>query len=309
MRIVTTMIVGGQGFIGRRLSARLMALGEPVVCADISVPTSPNRVEGVRYVACDVSRYDSDLERMLETRPSRAVNLAYNMNSATKPHSSIELNIRGMDNFFEASRLADVEHVVFSSSLAVNGKQAEFGERAVTEADAFYGARGNMYSAHKVFNEHQAQEYREKHGMKVTSIRPANVTGHDKIFGSSDHVQVIVSPARGESVTLPFADTMRSIVYVDDVAEIFARVILSNPKHDSYNTGGASVSLQDLRNLVADRIPELDVRFTQQTGGREGSINYLIDNSRLAAEFGFTPRSARASVDAILDHVGREMRR
>ena len=45
-----------------------------------------------------------------------------------------------------------------------------------------------QYAMHKIFNEWQAQDYREKHGMEITAIRPANVTGPDKIVGSVDHV-------------------------------------------------------------------------------------------------------------------------
>ena len=44
-----------------------------------------------------------------------------------------------------------------------------------------------QYAMHKIFNECQAQDYREKHGMEITAIRPANVTGPDKIVGWVDH--------------------------------------------------------------------------------------------------------------------------
>jgi hypothetical protein len=64
---------------------------------------------------------------------------------------------------------------VYASSLAVSGQQKNFGERAATEADLKYGE--NQYAAHKVFNEWQAKDYRDKYGMIITGVRPANVTG------------------------------------------------------------------------------------------------------------------------------------
>ncbi len=42
--------------------------------------------------------------------------------------------------------------------------------------------------------------------MTITAIRPASITGPDKVRGSADHVNIITRPARGEPITLPFAD-------------------------------------------------------------------------------------------------------
>ena len=36
--------------------------------------------------------------------------------------------------------------------------------------------------------------------MEITTIRPANVTGPDKVVGSVDHVFCITNPARGKPV-------------------------------------------------------------------------------------------------------------
>ena len=66
------------------------------------------------------------------------------------------------------------------------------------EDDPKYG--DNQYAVHKIFNEWQAQDYIDKYGMSITGIRPANVTGPDKVRGSVDHVQCITQPARGRAV-------------------------------------------------------------------------------------------------------------
>ncbi|MER8073000.1 NAD(P)-dependent oxidoreductase [Streptomyces sp. NPDC094034] len=300
---MTTMIYGGSGFIGRRLVDLLTARGEKVVTADIAPPpggTSDN------FVRCDLRRFDEVITSMLTVRPTRTINLAYMLGSHHAPHVALQLNVVGMDNFFEASRQAEVQHVVFGSSLAVNGRQTWFGERFVTEDDELHGV-DYQYAVHKVFNERQAQDYREKHGLRITAIRPANVTGHDKVFGSVDHVQVITKPAAGESLTLPYADAMRCPVHVDDVAEAFARIALTdNPQHTEYNTGGTAVSLAELAGIVKQYVPTADVRFEHETGGKADCTNYLIDNTRLRDEFGLIPRDARACVTSILDALKKK---
>jgi nucleoside-diphosphate-sugar epimerase len=299
---MTTVIFGGSGFIGKRLVALLQAEGEKVVCADLVPPESGDARAEVRFARCDLRRFDDVIGLMLDVRPERAVNLAYMLGSEHAPHMALQLNVVGMDHFFQASRMTDVEHVVFGSSLAVNGLQANFGDRPVTEEDVLLGST-YQYATHKVFNERQAEDYRQKHGMRITAVRPANVTGHDKVFGSVDHVQCITGPALGKPVSFPHADAMRSPVHVDDVATAFARVTLGRPEHVAYNTGGNTTSLGELAGLVREILPEADVSFEQREGAKAGSTNYLIDNSRLRSEFGVEPLGLRQCVLKIIADV------
>ena len=138
-------------------------------------------------------------------------------------------------------------------------------------------------------------------------MRPANVTGPDKVDGSVDHVNCIVQPARGKSVTFPYRDTMRIPVHVDDIAEVFARVTLAEkPRHSIYNSGGTTISIGDLAEMVRGFLPDADIRFDNETGGLERSGNYLVDNSRMVEEFGvqFLPLSRR--VLQMINDVRRE---
>ena len=49
----------------------------------------------------------------------------------------------------------------------------------------------------------------------------------------------ITNPARGKPVKFPYKDTMRAPIHVDEIAEIFARVVMKDkPAHAIYNTGG-----------------------------------------------------------------------
>ncbi|MCB1742810.1 MAG: NAD(P)-dependent oxidoreductase [Gammaproteobacteria bacterium] len=283
---MTVFVVGGAGFIGRRLIPLLVARGERVVCMDIN----PGQVdfghlgEQVRMVRGDVTQFDDVISNMSAARPDRVINLSYHISSDLPPHVATKLNVVGMDNCFEAARLCEVGHTVYASSLAVSGLQSHFGERLVNEDDPCHGDK--QYAVNKIFNEFQARDYREKYGMTITGVRPANVTGPDKIFGSVDHVNCMVQPARGQTVSFPHRDAMRIPIHVDDMAEIFARVLLSDsPKHSIYNSGGNSMSLGELADMVRGFLPDARIEFEQETGGRELSGNYLIDNTRLVEEF------------------------
>jgi nucleoside-diphosphate-sugar epimerase len=301
---MTTLVLGGTGFIGRRLVPLLAARGEEVVCMDINPGTASYDHLGrqVRVARGDVTQFDDVMAATVAAKPNRVVNLAYFLGSEHPPHVATKLNIVGMDNCFEAARLCGVNRVVFASSLAVSGEQHHYGERVVNEDDFRHGHV--QYAMHKIFNEWQAQDYHEKFGMEITAIRPANVTGNDKIVGSVDHVKCITFPARGEAISFPYKDAMRCPIHVDDIAEVFARVVLTDkPRHAVYNSGGTPISLGELADLVREFLPDAQISFEQETGGKASSGNYLIDNSRLIQEFGLQYLPYRRRVLQIINEV------
>jgi nucleoside-diphosphate-sugar epimerase len=304
---MSTMIIGGTGFIGRRLVPLLAQRGEEIVCLDINLGTASydDLRPQVRVVRGDVSQFDDVMAAISAVKPERVVNLAYYLGSEHPPHVAFKLNVLGMDNCFEAARLAGVKRVAYASSLAVNGEQHFYGDRMVSEDDFRHGHV--QYAMHKIFNEWQAQDYREKHGIEITAIRPANVTGNDKIVGSVDHVKCITFPARGQPISFPYRDAMRCPIHVDEVAEIFARVIMTDkPKHWVYSTGGIGISLGEIADLVHEFLPDARIDFEKATGGKDSSGNYLIDNTRLVQEFGVQYRPYRERVLQIINEVRRE---
>jgi nucleoside-diphosphate-sugar epimerase len=297
------LLIGGSGFIGRRLIPLLLARGDSVTSVDIAPPVG--LPEGAQFRRGDVRQFDEVIAAVAETKPDRLVNLAYHIGSDLPPQVAFKLNVQGMQNVFEAARLCDVPHTIYASSLAVSGLQSAYGERMLNEDELRHGTL--QYAMHKIFNEFQAQDYREKHGTVITGIRPANVTGPDKLFGSVDHVHCITAPARGKSVTFPFRDAMRCPVHVDDVAEVFLRVtVAEKPKHAVYNTGGHTISLGELAEWVKGFLPDADIRFEKETGGREKSGNYLIDNRRLVEEFGVQYAPFRSRVLQIINAIRAE---
>ena len=143
--------------------------------------------------------------------------------------------------------------------------------------------------------------------MIITGVRPANVTGPDKVSGSVDHVNCITRPARGQPVSFPYRDAMRIPVHVDDIAEVFARVLMADkPKHAIYNSGGHTISLGDLATMVREFLPAAKITFENETGGRERSGNFLIDNSRLVQEFGVQYAPFRQRVLQIINDIRKD---
>src|SRR5919198_2895226 len=260
---MSIMVIGGTGFIGPRVIRRLAARGEEVVCMDIT----PNAAlfagleDRVTVVRGDVTQFEDVMRTAIDTKPERLLNRAYLLGGGEgEPHHTMRLNILGMDNCFEVARLCGIKRVVYASSIAVSGFQRHFGERMVNEDDPKFGT--SQYAIHKIFNEFQAAQYIRTYGMSITGVRPANVTGPDKVRGSVDHVQIMVDAARGKPVHLPKKGLMRLLIHVEDIAEVFLRVLMAEaPRHSIYNSGGIPVSLGELAEIVRGFLPDAKITF------------------------------------------------
>lgn len=305
---MSILVIGGAGFIGRRLIPLLVAENQSVTCMDIDVAGAQaafaDHGDAVKVVRGDVTAFDDVIGAMMESQAETVVNLSYFIGELA-PHIAFKLDIQGMDNCFEAARRTGAKHTVFASSVAVSGAQMSFGERLVNEDDPCNG--DTQYAVNKIINEWQAHDYRRSYGMTITCIRPANVTGPDKKFGSIDHVNCMCQPARGNSVSFSHRDTMRSMIHVEDMAQVFARVSLADrPQHEIYNSGGTTVSLGELSVLVKEFLPDAEISFDNEEGGRVVSGTFMIDNNRVVEEFGVQYAPLRQRVKEVINDIRRE---
>jgi nucleoside-diphosphate-sugar epimerase len=303
---MSILVIGATGFIGPRLIRKLVARGQTVVGMDLNPGAAAfgDVPVGAPVVRGDITQFEDVMRTVLDVKPERLINLAYGLGAGEgNPHQVMRLDILGMDNCFEAARLGGVKRVVYASSIAVSGQQSRFGERLVNEDDPVYGE--SQYAMHKIFNEFQAKKYIKNYGMSITGVRPSNVTGPDKVRGSVDHVQLMVDAARGKPVRLPKKGFMRLLIHVEDIAEVFARVLLADaPRHPLYNSGGIPCSLGELADIVHRFLPDAQITFDQE-GGREESGNFLVDWSRLAKEFGIEYPGLHTRVLEVINDVRR----
>jgi nucleoside-diphosphate-sugar epimerase len=117
----------------------------------------------------------------------------------------------------------------------------------------------------------------------------------------------VTQPASGKPVHLPCRDAMRLPIHVDDIAEIFVRVTLAEAtQHAVYNSGGETISLGQLADLVVKFLPDAKIIFEKDEGGRAASGNYLMDNTRLCKEFGVKLAPFPERVLQIINEVRRE---
>jgi len=300
---MTTLILGGTGFIGARITHRLVEDGEKVVSLDI-VP-DPASVSSLRdkvtLLRGDVSRIEDVLGAIKTFKVDRIIDLAYILSSESDQeiHTSIRVNALGISNVFEAARLLGVESVIYASSIAVYGDQNLYGERPIIEQDA--PAPTNLYGAAKLLNEYEAAIYHQLYGLKLIGIRVGVVFGHGRLRGQGMWAAQFASdPAVGKPAVLPYGrDVRASLIHVADVAELFVRILVApTPTHSIYNSGGDTVTLGDLAAQVRQIIPEANFTF----GKEKLSLPYRLDSTRAECEFHWNRRPLS---ERLVEHMAK----
>ena len=76
---MTTLVLGGTGFIGTRAIHRLAERGENVVCMDINsrAASFPGLEDKVSVMYGDITQFEDVIKAILASKPDRILNLAY----------------------------------------------------------------------------------------------------------------------------------------------------------------------------------------------------------------------------------------
>src|SRR4030088_2734823 len=121
---MSSLILGGTGFIGRRLVPLLAKRGEEIGCMDINPQTANFSDYGkqVRGIRGAVTQFADVMWAVANARPPRVINLAYWLGSEHPPRVAFKLNILGMDNCFEAARLPRCHPGAHGSPPGVRGR-------------------------------------------------------------------------------------------------------------------------------------------------------------------------------------------
>src|SRR4051794_41949564 len=100
---MSILILGGTGFIGRRLVPLLAKRGEEIICMDINPQTANFSDYGkqVRVIRGDVSQFDDVMAAMANAKPSRVINLAYWLRSEPPPRGALKPKHPRKGNWFQ----------------------------------------------------------------------------------------------------------------------------------------------------------------------------------------------------------------
>lgn len=290
------VLVGGAGFIGRRLAARLAAEGVPLTILDrAEAPGLP----GVRMVRGELG--DAALLGESLSPGATVIHLAWSTLPATSnadPAADAADNLLGSLRLLEACRARGVARVIFlSSGGTVYGPAATLPipETAPTQPACAYGVS-------KLAVEKYLALYRRLHGLEGVVLRPANAYGPGQDPGRGQSALTVFThlAARGEPITIwGDGSAVRDYLHVADLVEGVAAVLRLPPTKGEappvFNLGtGRGTSLRELVEIIGEALGRRPaVRFT--TGRPLDVPANVLDSTRLREATGWTPRIAVAA--------------
>jgi dihydroflavonol-4-reductase len=156
-------------------------------------------------------------------------------------------NVDGSVNVLDAAAAAGVERMVYTSSVAVLGINADRTPADETTPVTLADMIG-PYKRSKFVAEQAVRERADELGFPVVTVNPSTPIGPGD-FRPTPTGRIIVDAASGRMPA--FVDTGLNIVHVDDVAEghVLARDV--GRPGERYILGGADMSLREILVMVA----------------------------------------------------------
>jgi UDP-glucose 4-epimerase len=289
------LVTGGAGFVGSRLSARLLGLGHQVTAYDdLSVGRRENVPEGAAFIEGDIL----DMGRLRDAmRSMRGVDVVFHnaafvsiRNSFFEPRREAEVNVTGtlnvLDAIVEAGEAGVPPKIVFASSMAVYGIPQK---DRVHEGDVVQPI--SPYGLSKLKGEMLCRVYSERFGVSYSALRYFNIFGEGQAY--SEYVGVLtafISLAKGgRPITVCGDGTQeRDFVYVGDVAE--ANVLaMGNTKNAVYNIGsGTRTSILSVAQAVRAEYGNAEIAYVPRPPGEIQTI--CADIGAAKSDLGFAPR-------------------
>jgi UDP-glucose 4-epimerase len=283
--------IGGTGFIGSVTTRKLLEKGAEVICFDL-VP-SMHRMVGleVEIIPGDVTDFGMLASVMRERRIDTVINFAAFLSAQTEkePYRAVQVNGLGMSNIFEAARLFDVGRVIYMSSIGAYSNIATAPGTPLRE-DMPLPAGNTLYACLKQLNEYVGGLYHARWGMDTIAVRPTSVLGLGRTTGPRAWLSnLIESPILGRPCRIPLPRTAGvSWVYVDDLAEIIARLVcVEKPAYSVYNAAAGTTTAGEIADIVRGIYPGAHFDF-DDAHTADPHFAQVYDNSRTVKDLKMT---------------------
>jgi len=264
---MTTLVTGGSGFLGLSIVRNLVEDGEKPVVYDLMPNLAPIRgiSEKIKVVRGNILDLPHLMRTIKEHDVDKVIHLVYYGDFASRknPYGAVGINLVGTTNVFEATRILDLEKVVWASSGAVYGPAAYYGGQSVMIDEEKPTKPDSMYGACKVMNEFTGQFYCSEYGLDIIALRLTSVYGAGRYHSVYYTDEIIENPAKGKPAKVPLSPAEEhDFIYVKDAARAFLLALrVKKPKHNIFNIGGGTYTLRDIADCVKGALPEAVIDF------------------------------------------------
>lgn len=319
----TTLVTGGAGFIGSRLTERLLERGDHVVVVDdFSTGRSDNLAlarKHERFEFVEGSIEDPELTARLVDRADEVYHLAAAVGVAliaAQPIRTIERNIYPTQLILDrlGARLAAGQKVrcFIASTSEVYGKNPKSVWNE--EDDLVFGATTKCrwsYGASKAIDEFLALAFNKQHGLPVVIGRFFNVVGPRQTGAYGMVLPRFVDAAKNGGPIIVHDDGLqqRCFAHVDDVVDAVTQLVETETAHGRvFNIGSDQpVTILDLAKKVRARVnSNAEIRFQSYAEAYDASFEDIRrrvpDLSRIRNTIAYAPKH---DLESIINSVAR----
>jgi CDP-glucose 4,6-dehydratase len=299
------LVTGGHGFVASHLVAALLARGEAVRVLDRPEPRLAD-VGGPRRSGLDLLGIRGEVELAEgDLRDAGAVeravagcDSAFHLAAQTivgvareSPRETLEVNVAGAWNVFEACREHGVARVVFASSDKAYGSSPELPYREDFPLRAEY-----PYDASKAAADIVARSYAHAYGLPVAVSRFANVYGGGDLNFTRLIPETAVAVLEGRPPRIRSdGSPERDFLHVDDAVSAYLVIAdilgAGGAAGEAFNAGGERPhSVREVIELIVELTgAEVEPDF-QGTGNPDGEIDrQFVDSTKLRDLTGWRP--------------------
>ena len=302
---ISTLVIGGAGYIGAHLVPQLIATGRQVTVLGRSIEPRYELPASTAHVVGDFGQY-ALISRLLDAH-QEVIHLAY----ATVPNTSFEnpladllQNLPPTVQLFSEVADRGVKLILVSSGGTVYGEAVK-----LPILETHHTKPISPYGVTKLTLENYAYLYAATHGLKFVCVRPANAygVGQRPFVGQGFVATAIASAMRGMPIKI-FGQhgTVRDYLYVSDLASGIVSALEHGHLSETYNLGsgigmsnldvikafeplmykiGCKVQLENLAERAFDvKANVLDSTKLQKHSGWQPKIDF-VDGLRLTYEW------------------------
>ncbi|HEX3609649.1 MAG TPA: NAD-dependent epimerase/dehydratase family protein [Solirubrobacterales bacterium] len=302
---MTALVTGAHGFVASHLAQALLARGDTVRVLDRPDPRLAD-IGGPRRSALDLLGLRDEVELAEgDLRDAEAVSMAvagcdsvFHLAAQTivgvareSPVETLEVNVRGAWNVFEACREHGVARVVFASSDKAYGSSPELPYR-----EGFPLRAANPYDASKAAADIIARSYANAYGLPLAVTRFANIYGGGDLNFSRLIPETTIAVLDGRPpVIRSDGSPERDFLHVDDAVAAYlaieAALGLGGARGEAFNAGGEQPhSVREVVDLIAAASGTgIDPEYLG-TGTPDGEIDrQYVDSTKLRELTGWQP--------------------
>lgn len=302
-----SLVTGAHGFAGSHLAAALLRRGEEVRVLDRPEPREADvggpRPSGLELlgIGAEVELAEGDLRD--EEAVAAAVegcDAVYHLAAQTivglareSPRETLEVNVRGAWNVFEACRRHGSARVVFASSDKAYGTSDELPYRED------FPLRGSYpYDASKAAADVIARSYATAHGLPIAVTRFANLYGGGDLNFTRLVPETVVAVLDGRRPEIRSdGSPERDFLHVDDAVSAYlaiADALGDGAAGEAFNAGGERPhSVGEVVELIAELAGSSVEPDFRGAGSPDGEIDrQFVDSTKLRELTGWKPEVA-----------------